>query len=90
MVVVLTAALGLLLGFAPIFVYCFGVFIKPFTSEFHASRTSISFAFSLTNVMLALSSPFVGRLVDRFGPRKIIIPAGIIGSAAAPVPTTRL
>ena len=112
--VVLAAALGMLLGFAPIFVYCFGVFIKPFTSEFHASRTNISFAFSLTNIMLAVSSPFVGRLVDRFGPRKIIIPAaisfavmlvafklisnhlwqlyfafivaGIIGSAAAPVP----
>jgi MFS family permease len=112
--VVLTAALGLLLGFAPIFVYCFGVFLKPFTVEFHASRTNISLAFSLTNIMLAVCSPFVGRLVDRFGPRKVIIPAaiifavmlfafklisndlwqlyfafviaGIIGSAAAPVP----
>ncbi len=112
--VVLTAALGLLLGFAPIFVYCFGVFIKPLTAEFHSTRTNISFAFTLTNVMLAVSSPFVGRLVDRFGPRKVIIPAavvfgimlisfkfistnlsqlyvafifaGIIGSAAAPVP----
>jgi len=112
--VVLAAAVGLLLGFAPIFVYCFGVFIKPLTAEFHASRTNISFAFSLTNIMLAVSSPFVGRLVDRFGPRKVIIPsaitfavmliafklisnhlwqlyfafiiAGVIGSAAAPVP----
>lgn len=112
--VVLTAALGLLLGFAPIFVYCFGVFLKPLTAEFHATRTSISFAFTLTNIMVAVSSPFVGRLVDRFGPRKVIIPAaitfavmlmlfkfissnlwqlyfafiiaGIIGSAAAPVP----
>ena len=112
--VVLTAALGLLLGFAPIFVYCFGVFIKPLTAEFHSTRTNISLAFTLTNLMLAVSSPFVGRLVDRFGPRKVIIPAaavfgvmlisfkfistnlsqlyiafifaGIIGSAAAPVP----
>jgi MFS family permease len=112
--VVLTAALGLLLGFAPIFVYCFGVFIKPLTGEFHSTRTAISFAFTLTNLMLAVFSPSVGRLADRFGPRKIIIPAaiifgvmliafkfistnlwqlyaafifaGIIGSAAAPVP----
>jgi len=76
--VVLTASLGLLLGFAPIFVYCFGVFIKPLTTEFHSTRTAISFAFTLTNVMLAVFSPFVGRLADRFGPRKVIIPAAII------------
>nr|HEV7955482.1 MFS transporter [Candidatus Acidoferrales bacterium] len=76
--VVLTAALGLLLGFAPIFVYCFGVFIKPLTAEFHSTRTAISFAFTLTNLMLAVASPFVGRLADRFGPRKVIIPAAII------------
>jgi len=75
--VVLAAAVGLLLGFAPIFVYCFGVFIKPLTSEFHSTRTTISFAFTLTNLMLAASSPFVGRLVDRIGPRKVIIPAAI-------------
>lgn len=112
--VVLTASLGLLLGFAPIIVYCFGVFIKPLTTEFHSTRTAISFAFTLTNLMVAVCSPFVGRLADRFGPRKVIIPAavifgvmliafklistnlwqlyatfifaGIIGSAAAPVP----
>jgi MFS family permease len=112
--VVLTAALGLLLGFAPIFVYCFGVFIKPLTTEFHSTRTAISLAFTITNVMLAVFSPLVGRLADRFGSRKVIIPAavifgvmliafklistnlwqlyaafifaGIIGSAAAPVP----
>jgi MFS family permease len=75
--VALAASLGLLLGFAPIFVYCFGVFLKPLTTEFHATRTSISFAFSLTNIMLSISSPFVGRLVDRFGPRKVVIPAAV-------------
>jgi MFS family permease len=76
--VVLTASLGLLLGFAPIIVYCFGVFIKPLTTEFHSNRTAISFAFTLTNLMVAVCSPFVGRLADRFGPRKVIIPAAII------------
>src|SRR5580704_6896851 len=79
--VALAASLGLLLGFAPIFVYCFGVFLKPLTTEFHATRTNISFAFSLTNIMLSVSSPFVGRLVDRFGPRKIIIPAAVAFAA---------
>jgi MFS family permease len=76
--VVLAAAVGLLLGYAPIFVYCFGVFIKPLTNEFHSSRTNISFAFSLANIMQAVTSPFVGRLADRFGPRKVIIPGAIV------------
>jgi len=76
--VVLAAAVGLLLGYAPIFVYCFGVFIKPLTNEFHSSRTNISFAFSLANIMQAVTAPFVGRLADRFGPRKVIIPGAIV------------
>lgn len=75
--VALAAALGLLLGFAPIFVYCFGVFLKPLTIEFNSSRTSISFAFSVANLMLSVSSPFIGRLADRFGPRRVIIPATV-------------
>lgn len=76
--VVLTAATGLLLGYAPIFVYSFGVFIKSLVKEFHSNRTEISLAFTLANVMISLSSPLVGRLVDRFGARRVILPGTLI------------
>jgi MFS family permease len=69
------------LGFPPIFVFCFGVFIKPLTTEFHATRTTISFAFLVTNLMGSFGAPIVGRLADRFGPRKVIIPATVAFAA---------
>ena len=76
--VVFTAAIGLLLGYAPIFVFSFGVFVKSFVKEFHSSRTQISLAFTLANIMISISSPLVGRLVDRFGARRVILPATLI------------
>jgi MFS family permease len=71
--VVLVAALSLLLGPTPIVVFSFAVFLKPLIQEFHASRGAVSLAFTLHATMTAFSVPFAGRLVDRFGPRKIIL-----------------
>jgi MFS family permease len=76
--VVLTAANGLLLGYAPIFVFSFGVFVKSLVKEFHSNRAQISLAFTLANVMISVSSPLTGRLVDRFGARRVIVPGTLI------------
>jgi len=70
---VAVAAIGLCLGYAPIIVYSFSVFIKPLTQDLHSNRASISLAFLLANSMTSLSSPLVGRLADRFGARKVIL-----------------
>ena len=78
--IVLTAAIGLLFGYAPIFVFSFGVFVKFFVKEFHSNRTQISLAFTLASLMISVGSPLAGRLVDRFGARLVILPAiGILG-----------
>jgi MFS family permease len=76
--VVATAALGLCLGAAPIIVLAFGVFFKPLTQEYHAGRGAISFAFTLQNLAAALFAPLTGRLIDRFGARKVILPGTAI------------
>lgn len=76
--VVLAAGIGLFLGYAPVFVYSFGVFIKSMFQDFHSSRTSISLAFTLANIMQSVGAPLVGRLVDRFGARKVILPSTVI------------
>jgi sugar phosphate permease len=76
-VVVFTAGIGLLLGYAPVFVYSFSIFIKSLAHDFHTSRTSISFAFTLANIMQSVGAPLIGRLVDRFGAQKIIVPSTI-------------
>jgi len=73
--IVFTAALGLCLGGPPIAVFSFGIFFKSLVPEFHASRAAISFAFTLHNVIGAMCAPLVGRLIDRFGARRVILPA---------------
>jgi MFS family permease len=84
--VVLTCALGLFLGPIPIMVFSFGVFLKPLIREFHTGRGAISLALTLATTILAFGVPFAGRLIDRFGPRKVILPctllAGLILLAA--------
>jgi MFS family permease len=76
--VVLTCALGLFLGPIPIVVFSFGVFLKPLIHEFHSNRGAVSFAFTLYQMIIAFGLPFAGRLLDRFGPRKIILPSTFI------------
>ena len=73
--IVAVSALGLFLGAAPIVVYSFSVFLPPLTREFHSNRAAISFAFTLFGLSGALGALFLGRLVDRFGARKIAIPS---------------
>lgn len=73
-VVVATAALGLFFSGAPIMVYSFGVFLKPLTHEFHVGRGAISLAFTIHNFIGASCAPFAGRLVDKFGAKRVILP----------------
>jgi predicted MFS family arabinose efflux permease len=72
--IVLISALGTLLGPVPIAVFSFGVFVKPLAQEFHASRGAVSLALTLFSTIVAFGTLFAGRLVDRFGPRKVILP----------------
>lgn len=72
--VVLAACLGVMAGFGSLFVYTFSVFVKPLAGEFGWSREAISSGFAIAAVTLGLISPLLGRWIDRFGPRRIILP----------------
>ncbi len=71
--VVLAACLGVMAGFGSLFVYTFSVFVKPLAAEFGWSRETISSGFAIAAVTLGLCSPLLGRWIDRFGPRRIIL-----------------
>ncbi len=71
--VVLAACLGVMAGFGSLFVYTFSVFVKPLAAEFGWSREAISSGFAIAAVTLGVCSPFLGRWIDRFGPRRIIL-----------------
>jgi MFS family permease len=70
--VVLACHLGVLVGFATVFIYSFSLMVKPLQHEFGWNRQQIAQAFSLAAISVAICSPFMGKLFDRFEPRRII------------------
>lgn len=72
--VVLAACLGVMAGFGSLFVYTFSVFVKPLGAEFGWSREAVSNGFAIAAVTLGVISPLLGRWIDRFGPRRVILP----------------
>jgi MFS family permease len=82
--VVLAACLGVMAGFGSLFVYTFAVFVKPLGAEFGWSREGVSRGFAIAAITLGLSSPLLGRWIDRFGPRRVILPCmTVFGCAIA-------
>jgi MFS family permease len=72
--VALASGAGVLVGFASLLVYTFGIFLKPLTEEFGWSRQAASMAFSIAALMVAACSPPLGHLLDRVGARRVILP----------------
>ena len=52
--------------------YAFSIFFKPLQEQFDWSRGEIAAGFTIFAVIRALTSPFIGGIVDRYGARKII------------------
>lgn len=70
--VVFAAALGMFAGFAPIFNSTAGIFFGPLTAEFGWGRGEASLSYAISMLGLAVASPIVGRLMDRYGVRRVI------------------
>jgi MFS family permease len=73
-IVVVTAAIGLFLGAFPIVAFSFGVFFRSYAVEFHASRAAISLAFTIHNLLSGIFAVVIGRMADRAGARRVILP----------------
>jgi len=58
--------------------YGFTVFFLPVTNELGLSRAATSFAFSLARAQGSFASPLVGYLVDRYGPKPMMITAAFL------------
>ena len=60
--------------FAALFAYGFGVLLKPLAQEFGWSRETTATAYACLALASAVAAPFVGRLVDRYGPVRVAAP----------------
>lgn len=70
---VAAATCGLIFSIGTLTIYSFGVFVHPLAAQFHWSRTALAGAVAVSQIGLALASPVWGLLLDRFGPRPVLL-----------------
>ncbi len=82
--VVLAAFFGTMVSFGSLLVFTFSVFLKPLTASFGWTRESVAGAFGAAAMSVAVCSPGLGHLLDRYGPRRVILPCmAVFGCAFA-------
>lgn len=77
------------LSYAEHFATILGFFIKPIQSEFGWSRSAIAGVQSVARVVEAFVAPFIGPLIDRYGPR-LLMPMGAVIVGLAMLGVTRV
>jgi MFS family permease len=80
--VVFGSTLALIVGNGPIILFTFGVLLQPISAEFGWPRGSLAAAVVVSHITGAVMMPFVGMLIDRFGVKRIALPAIVMFSAA--------
>jgi sugar phosphate permease len=59
--------------------YAFGIFYKPLALEFGWTRSEIALVITIFMLTMGLTSPLIGKLTERFSPKKIILSGAILG-----------
>lgn len=80
--IVLASSVALSFSFAAVIVATFSLFLPHIEKEFGWSRTQISLAMSIAMATMTLSLPYVGRSVDRYGARRVVISGTLVMVAA--------
>ena len=75
--IVLASLCGIAFGVTGLFFYSAGIFLKPIAGEFGWSRAATSTVPLAAALALALTAPFVGGMVDRFGTRSAAVVSSI-------------
>lgn len=59
--------------------YSFSLFVRPLEADFGWDRGEIMAAFAIYMIVMGVASPFIGRLLDRYGARKVISIGAFVG-----------
>ncbi len=73
--IVAVAALGLSTSPGQFAFGAFSLFIEPLEQEFGWARGDMSLALTLFTLCLAITLPFIGRVVDAYGSRRVLAPS---------------
>jgi len=68
--------------------FSFSVFLVPLVDEFHWSRALTAGAQSVSTILQGMLAPVAGILVDRFGPRRVILTGTVLLSSASVLAAT--
>ena len=71
--VVFASAIGIGLGMSPLPFYTIGVFAGPLIGEFGWGQGDVMFGLAIFATLAVLTSPVIGILTDRFGPRRVVL-----------------
>ena len=74
---VFAAEIGQIHAYGAIIVFTFSLFIEALSAEFGWSRAQISLAFTLPSYTIIAVAPIVGRLIDHFGVRVVLLRSSI-------------
>lgn len=91
--IVAISMLGISAGVAPFVFASLGLFILPFQNEFGWSRSELSALLPILVISLMIVQPFLGRLMDRVGVRRVLIPSLIcfgLGLGSTPLIVSEL
>lgn len=79
-IVVAGAVVTLMMG--PSQTFTIGIFLDAFINELNISRANISLIYGVATLGASLMLPLTGRLVDRYGPRRMVVIVGLgLGAA---------
>ena len=75
---IVAAGMGIHLWISIVWIYGMQVFFTPIVQTFGWSRAAISGAFAMQRLEGSIVSPIEGFLVDKYGPRKMVMIGGFI------------
>lgn len=75
---IIAVAFYVCLVFSGCVFFAFSLFVKPLQMEFEWSRSSIMGAFTCLYLTLAITSPFAGKALDRFGAKSVMALGGAL------------
>ncbi|MGQ0836113.1 MAG: MFS transporter [Gammaproteobacteria bacterium] len=76
--VVFACTVGNAVSITPMVYTVFGLFLLPISSEFDWPRSAVSFVLLIVAVSGAASYPVIGRMIDRYGARPIILSGNVL------------